>query len=80
VFEEICKKGLPRDVVAYNTILHGLCKNEMIDKTLCLFYEMKKMERKPNAISYDILICYLFVKNDNKKAMELLKEMKVKRF
>ena len=48
--------GLPVDVVIYNTLLNGLCKNGQMEKARELLDEVKSSGIKLNSRTYNSLI------------------------
>ncbi|CAM8899266.1 unnamed protein product [Rhodiola kirilowii] len=47
---------LQLDLICYNTLIDGLCKDGLIDKAKELFLEMNKKDVSPDVITYNIVI------------------------
>ncbi|CAM8901649.1 unnamed protein product [Rhodiola kirilowii] len=47
---------LQLNLICYNTLIDGLCKDGLIDKAKELFLEMKKKDVSPDVITYNIVI------------------------
>ncbi|KAJ4794433.1 Pentatricopeptide repeat-containing protein [Rhynchospora pubera] len=60
------------DVITYNTVIDGLCKEGAVSKAFCLFGKMHSLGVLPNTVTYTTLIGGICMQGAIKKALELL--------
>ncbi|KAL5173797.1 putative pentatricopeptide repeat-containing protein, mitochondrial [Glycine soja] len=75
VFQHLLIKGYHLDIRTYTVMISGFCKAGLFDEALALLSKMEDNGCIPNAITFDIIICALFEKDENDKAEKLLREM-----
>lgn len=75
LFKEMCYDGFMPDVVTYNCLIDGLCKNCKIDRALEIFRQMHRDGCAPNKVTYNSFIRYYSTVNEVDKAMEMLNKM-----
>jgi pentatricopeptide repeat protein len=68
-------KGYNLNVYTYTAIIHGFCSNGLLDEALATLSKMKDNCCIPNAVTYEIIIHFLFDKDENDKAEKFLREM-----
>ncbi|KAM7461440.1 hypothetical protein LguiA_029561 [Lonicera macranthoides] len=56
LFKDVSCKRLNYNIVTYNTILHGLFKNEKFDVAREVFNEMLAKGRSPDVVTYNIVL------------------------
>ncbi|XP_031280166.1 putative pentatricopeptide repeat-containing protein At3g16710, mitochondrial [Pistacia vera] len=56
LFKKMAVIGVKPDIVSYGSIVNGLCKDGLVDKTKELFLEMKSGGIKPNMVVFTTLI------------------------
>jgi pentatricopeptide repeat domain-containing protein 1/leucine-rich PPR motif-containing protein len=56
-------------------MINGLCKQGMFDEVETLLSKMEDNGIIPDAVTYETIIQALFYKDENEKAMKLLREM-----
>lgn len=78
LFSEMMSISVVPDIVSFNTLMKGLCKEKRVKEALDLKGRMEEANVAPNQISYTILIDGLCVGGEVDNAMELVREMKLK--
>ena len=68
-------KGHEPNVVTYNTLIDGLCKEGKIDKAVDILHDMISKGHEPNVVTYNILINGLCKKGEIDKAVDILHDM-----
>lgn len=76
LFKEMSYDGFVLDVVTYNCLIDGLCKNSKIDRALDIFQQMPPNGCAPNKVTYNSFIRYYTTVNEVDKAVEMLNKMK----
>ncbi|XP_031266698.1 pentatricopeptide repeat-containing protein At5g41170, mitochondrial-like [Pistacia vera] len=56
LFKKMAVFGVRPDIVSYGSIINGLCKDGLVDKTKEMFLEMKSGGIKPNVVVCTTLI------------------------
>lgn len=80
VWEDMRLKGVVYDVVAYNTMIGGLCSNLEVTKAKKLFEEMGSKGLECTSLTYDHLVRGYCKVKDVDSAMAVYREMKSKSF
>ena len=50
------ERGCSPNVVSYNTLINGFCKEKRIDEAMNLFHEMSNKGVTPNVVTFSTLI------------------------
>ncbi|XP_004292714.1 PREDICTED: pentatricopeptide repeat-containing protein At1g77405 [Fragaria vesca subsp. vesca] len=75
MFRNMVFRGFVPDVVTYNALINGCCKNYRIERALELFEDMMKRDCTPNRVTYDSFIRYYAAVNEIDKAVDMLRRM-----
>jgi pentatricopeptide repeat protein len=62
-------------VVWAKAMIHGFCSNGLLDDAFATLSKMKDNCCIPNAVTYEIIIHFLFDKDENDKAEKFFREM-----
>jgi leucine-rich PPR motif-containing protein len=68
-------RGIPPDIVTYNTVIDGLCKAQVVDRAKGVFQQMIDKGVKPNNVTYNCLIHGYLSIEQWKEVVRMLKEM-----
>ncbi|KAK1552628.1 hypothetical protein Q3G72_020546 [Acer saccharum] len=68
-------KGILPNVITYNALMNGLCKERRIDEAYKFFAEMKEKGILPNKYTYTILISENCNRGNWQEALRLYKEL-----
>ncbi|XP_026432388.1 pentatricopeptide repeat-containing protein At3g22470, mitochondrial-like [Papaver somniferum] len=76
LFDEMVGKGIPANLIAYNCMIDGYCKNRKLDKAMKLFKKMKKKKGlKPSVVTYNTFLAGLYRVGRMKTVENLIIEM-----
>jgi len=56
-------------------MINGLCKRGLLDEAMTLWSMMEENGSMPDAVTFEIMICGLFEKNETDKAEKFCREM-----
>ncbi|XP_013633244.1 pentatricopeptide repeat-containing protein At1g63080, mitochondrial-like [Brassica napus] len=80
LFCRLSLKGVKPDVVAYNTMISGLCNNRLKHEACALFSKMKQDGPLPDDLTYNALIRAHLEDGDKAASAEFIKEMRSRGF
>ncbi|MCD7449280.1 hypothetical protein HAX54_051020 [Datura stramonium] len=75
LLNEMKRKGIPPDIITYNSLIDGLCKLGQWGKVMTLFSEMVNLNIYPNVPTFNIVIDGLCKEGKVEDAEEVMKHM-----
>ena len=76
IFQYLLGKGYQLNLHTYTAMIHGFCKEGLLDEAISLLEKMEENGCAPNFVTYYVVLhrC-LLERNENAKAEKLLHEM-----